>query len=247
MNSYAGKTVWIIGASSGIGHALAHTLHARGAILILSARNENTLHTLNIDLGGRHKVLAFDVQDQAAFAQAFAQLGKIDSALYLAAAYSPAKIVEITSEDCAHAVATNLSGAFTLLRYLLPHYKAQGYGQIALCGSVAGYKGLPQGQPYSATKAAIINLAESLRAEVAGDNIDVKLISPGFVKTPLTDKNDFAMPMIILPGEAARAIADGLLTKKFEIAFPFMFTALMKMIRALPYVLYFALARKMNR
>ncbi len=247
MNDYAGKTVWIIGASSGIGHALAHTLHARGATLVLSARNESTLHSLNTDLGGRHKVMAFDVGDHAAFAQAFAQLGKIDSTLYLAAAYTPGKIADITQEDCTHALSINLEGAFTLLRHLLPHYKTQGYGQIALCGSVAGYKGLPKGQPYSATKGAIINLAESLRAEVADDNIDVKLISPGFVKTPLTDKNDFVMPMMIEPEDAARAIADGLLGKVFEIHFPKKFTILMKIIGLLPYALYFPLAGKINR
>ena len=247
MNNYAGKTVWIIGASSGIGYALARELHSRSASLVLSARNENALHALNTDLGGLHRVLALDAGDPALFAQAFEQLGKIDSTLYLAATYAPGKIADITQEDAAHAISTNLTGAFTLLRHLLPHYRTQGYGQIALCGSVAGYKGLPQGQPYSATKAAIINLAESLRAEEANGTIDVKLISPGFVKTPLTDKNDFEMPMMITPEHAARAIADGLLTNRFEITFPFVFTVLMKMIQTLPYSLYFMLARKLNR
>lgn len=247
MNDYAGKTVWIIGASSGIGHALAHTLHARGSTLVLSARNENALNNLNTSLGGGHKVLAFDVEDQAAFAKVFSQLEKIDITLYLAAAYKPGEIADVTQEDVAHVLSINLEGAFTLLRYLLPRYKTQGYGQIALCGSVAGYKGLPKGQPYSATKAAIINLAESLRAEVADDNIDVKLISPGFVKTPLTDKNDFEMPMMIKPEDAARAIADGLLGKGFEIHFPRKFTILMKIIGMLPYALYFPLAGKISR
>ncbi len=247
MNSYAGKTVWIIGASSGIGHALARELHVRGATLALSARNENALNELNANLGGNHKVLAFDAADQAAFAHTFTQLGKIDSTLYLAAAYTPGKIADITQEDAAEAIASNLAGAFTLLRYLLPRYRAQGYGQIALCGSVAGYRGLPGGQPYSATKAAIINLAESLRAEVYNDNIDVKLINPGFVKTSLTDKNDFKMPMMIEPEDAARAIAGGLLGKAFEIHFPKKFTILMKIIDILPYGLYFPLVSKISR
>jgi short-subunit dehydrogenase len=247
MKSYRDKTVWIIGASSGIGHALARELHSRGALLVLSARNEDALQVLNSDLGRQHKVLAFDVGDDAAWTQAFLQLKKIDSTIYLAAAYKPGKIAQIAPEDAANTISINLEGAFRLLRNLLPHYRAQGYGQIALCGSVAGYKGLPGGQPYSATKAAIINLAESLRAETAHENIDVKLICPGFVKTKLTDKNDFSMPMMISAEEASRAIADGLLTEKFEIRFPALFAALMKIVQVLPYKLYFAFARKLNR
>jgi short-subunit dehydrogenase len=104
---------------------------------------------------------------------------------------------------------------------------------------------LPEGQPYSATKAAIINLAESLHAE-EGHHIDVKLISPGFVRTPLTDKNDFAMPMIIEPDQAAIAIADGLLSKRFEIHFPKRFTMLLKLLRALPYGLSLKITARMK-
>lgn len=247
MNDYAGKNVWIIGASSGIGYALARELDSRGASLVLTARNQDALNTLSDSLGGLHSVLAFDVADKNFFADAFTKINRVDSVLYLAAAYTPGMIEDMNIEDIQKTISVNLDGAFTLLAHIIPHFKKQGFGQIALCGSVAGYVGLPGGQPYSATKAAIINLAESLRAEMADTNIDVRLINPGFVKTPLTDKNDFPMPMMIEPEEAAREIADGLAGKKFEIHFPKKFTIVMKMIRLLPYCLYFPLARLIKR
>jgi short-subunit dehydrogenase len=249
MKDYAGKTVWIIGASSGIGYALAVELSKRGASLILSARNADALRVLNILLGNHHKVVPFDISDTGNFAAVFSDLKSfdIDSTVYLAAAYEQGDIADITQENAHATISINLEGAFTLLREIVPYYRQRGKGQIALCGSVAGYRGLPGGQPYSATKAAIINLTESLRGEVAGKNIDVKLISPGFVRTPLTDKNDFSMPMMIEPEEAAREIADGLLTKRFEIRFPCSFTSIMKIMQILPYKLYFALSRKIHR
>lgn len=249
MKDYAGKTVWIIGASSGIGYALAVELSKRGASLILSARNYDALRLLNILLGNHHKVFSCDVTDAANFPDFFSDLKSfdIDSTVYLAAAYEQGDIAGITAENAHSTISVNLEGAFTVLREIIPYYRQRGKGQIALCGSVAGYKGLPGGQPYSATKAAIINLAESLRGELAGKNIDVKLINPGFVRTPLTDKNDFVMPMMIEPAEAASAIADGLLTKHFEIRFPRLFTGIMKIVQLLPYRLYFVLAQKISR
>lgn len=243
MSPYEGKRIWIIGASSGIGCALAKELHARGAELILSARNEGALQKLNEYLGSRHTILAFDVAEKEDFANCFKKLERIDSAIYMAATYMPGKIEDITLENYTSTLSINIQSVFTFLQYALPYLKRQGHGQIALCGSVAGYKGLPGGQPYSATKAAVINLAESLRAEMAGHNIDVRLISPGFVRTPLTDKNDFLMPMMIEPEDAARAIADGLEGRSFEIHFPKKFTFLMKVISLLPYSIYFPLAR----
>lgn len=247
MSPYAGKNIWIIGASSGIGRALAEDLHARGANLVLSSRDEGALKVLNILLGGKHIVLPLDVTDSKSFDEAFSKAGKIDSTIYLAATYSPGGIEHITADNAAKTVSVNLVGAYMLLSGLIPHYRKQGFGQIALCGSVAGYKGLPGGQPYSATKAAIINLAESLRAEMRGTPIDVRLISPGFVKTPMTDKNDFPMPMIITPKDAAKAIADGLSGNAFEIHFPKKFTLLMKIIDLLPYCLYFPLASRLRK
>lgn len=118
--------------------------------------------------------------------------------------------------------------------------------QLIFCASVAGYVGLPNGQPYSATKAALINYAESLRAEY-WPQVDIKIISPGFVQTRLTDKNEFKMPMIITPEAAAEAIyADINNPKRFEIHFPRRFSTIMKLLRLLPYRVFFNVARKMR-
>ena len=120
----------------------------------------------------------------------------------------------------------------------------QNEGQFILCASVAGYRGLPNGQPYSATKAGIINFAESLRAEQT--NLDIKVINSGFVRTPMTDKNQFNMPMMIEPEQAAQAIFSGMKSKKFEIHFPKKFSLFMKLLRLMPASLYFKIAQKIN-
>lgn len=239
--SYKDQIVWIIGASSGIGSALARELTERGAVLALSSRRKDELESLKESLGQEHKVFALDVTDAETTlrtAQAIrAVFGRIDRIVFLAAAYAPMKIDTLDLAVAKGIVDVNLTGAFNIVHAALPVLKTQKTkGQLALCGSVAGYIGLPGGQPYSATKAAIINLAESLHAECKG-TIDIKLISPGFVRTPLTDKNDFDMPMIIEPEQAAKEIADGLLSNRFEIHFPKRFTTFLKILRLFPYTL----------
>jgi short-subunit dehydrogenase len=239
MNVYKNEIVWIIGASSGIGSALARELAARGALLALSARRKDELDKLASSLNGEHKVFVLDVADAENFMHTaqnvHAAFGRIDRVVFLAAAYAPMKMDALDMAVTKQIVGVNLTGAFNLAHAIIPIFKTQKTrGQLALCGSVAGYIGLPGGQPYSATKAAVINLAESLYVECQKD-FDIKLISPGFVRTPLTDKNDFKMPMIIEPAQAAIEIADGLLTNRFEIHFPKRFTAFLKFLRLLPY------------
>jgi short-subunit dehydrogenase len=160
----------------------------------------------------------------------------------MAAIYDPAPLNQLDIKSAHQMVDINLNGAFNTVHAVLPVLKAQGHGQFALCGSVAGYRGLPNGQPYSATKAAVINLAESLRAEE--HNLDIKVINPGFVRTPLTDKNDFKMPMIIEPEEAAKIIARELQTNCFEIHFPKRFTYIVKLLRILPSRQFFKCVRR---
>jgi NADP-dependent 3-hydroxy acid dehydrogenase YdfG len=239
MNSYKNEIVWIIGASSGIGLFLARELAARGATLALSARRKDELEKLSSSLDGEPKVFVLDVTDAESFmhiAQTVRDaFGRIDRVIFLAAAYTPMKMDALDIAVTKQIVDVNLTGAFNFVHAVIPLFKTQKTrGQLALCGSVAGYIGLPGGQPYSATKAAIINLAESLYTECEKD-FDVKLISPGFVRTPLTDKNDFKMPMIIEPAQAAKEIADGLLSSSFEIHFPKKFTLFLKFLRLLPY------------
>ncbi|MEM6781916.1 MAG: SDR family NAD(P)-dependent oxidoreductase [Pseudomonadota bacterium] len=239
-----------MGASSGIGAALARNLSERGAVLALSARSEGKLNDLNTQLGGGHHAFPFDVSDVETFTHTTAavqeKLGVIDSVIFLAALYDPGSIEDMDLAKAHKTVDVNLKGAFTLVDTVLPIMKEQGGGQIALCGSVAGYRGLPNGQPYSATKAAIVSLAETMRAELDNTGIDVKLISPGFVRTPLTDKNDFKMPMMVEPEDAAEEIAKGLQSSAFEIHFPKKFTYMVKFLQIIPYWLFFKIAKKIK-
>ena len=199
-SDYANKAVWIIGASSGIGRALAVELSRRGAALILSARDEDALQKLNGELGGKHAVFRTDVTDPASIEAAVTTLpARLDSVIFLAGQYKPMKLDALDMKVTGEIVAANMSGAFNLIHAILPKMLQQGRGQIALCASVTGYRGLPNSQPYSATKAGMINLAESLRAETRKRGLDVRVIDPGFVRTRLTDQNDFKMPFIIEP------------------------------------------------
>lgn len=246
--SYQGKHVWIIGASSGIGYALAKELSSRGAILSLSARDMSKLENLRHEIGLQHHVFSLDVTNRISFetiAQLISGNSMIDSIIYLAAEYQPMALMEMGADMVSSIISTNINGPFNLVQAIAKDVKAGNVKQIALCGSVAGYSGLPNGQPYSATKAAVINLAESLRAELSPE-IDVKLINPGFVRTNLTNKNKFTMPMMIEPKQAAKEIANGLLQSGFEIHFPKRFTRIMKLISHLPYWIYFRVLKKLK-
>lgn len=237
--------IWIIGASDGIGAELARQYASEGATLVLSARGKDALEKLAGEIGGA-EVAVLDVADRAsieAAADRIAEGGKLDRIVHLAAIYDPGRISDLDPEKAAQIVTVNLTGSFHIAQ-IGPRLLRKG-GQLALCGSVAGYIGLPQGQIYSATKAGVINLAESLRAERA--DLDIRLICPGFVDTRMTKKNDFKMPAIIQPHEAATAIRKGLAGRGFEIHFPHRLTRSLKLIRALPYALSLRLTRGLNR
>ncbi len=245
---YNGKNIWIVGASSGIGYALAHELAARGARLALSARREEALETLKEGLGESHLAIPFDAADEIAFAQAAERVrsafGRIDAIIALSGIYEPSSLAEMKIESAKRVIDINLGSMLNALYATLPLLRAQGGGQLALCGSVAGYRGLPFAQPYGATKAAVINLAETARLEESRNNIDIRVINPGFVRTPMTDKNSFPMPMMVSAEQAAQDIADGLLSSSFEIHFPKKFTFLMKLLKILPDKIYFRLLRR---
>ena len=235
LSSVRRERIWIIGASDGIGAALASAWAGPGIELILSARSKERLDTLANHLGADNKVLPLDVSDKAQLETAANSIladGPLDRIVNLAALYDPGMVADLDPEMAARIVSVNLTGSFHVAqvakRLLRPR------GQLVLCGSVAGYIGLPVGQIYSASKAGVINLAESLRTEWAGQ-IDVRLISPGFVDTRLTRKNDFVMPALTTPQYAARAIIAGLEGRRFEIHFPRRLTCSLKLLRALPY------------
>ena len=240
------KHIWIIGASSGIGRALAIELAHEGHQLILSARRESLLNELNEKLNGAHDVIPFDVTDEIRLNRVIEQIGDIDSLIYMSGEYDPNPVERIDLDAARKIIEVNLYSPIALTKKILPRFIQRQRGQIVYCASVSGYRGLPKGQPYSSTKAAIINFAESLRCETAGQGIDVKIISPGFVETPMTGKNEFPMPMMISPETAAKAIAKGLSSNRFEIHMPKRFTYFTKLLQILPHWLYFQIAKKLN-
>ncbi|WP_299375976.1 SDR family NAD(P)-dependent oxidoreductase [uncultured Kiloniella sp.] len=245
IKSFKGAHIWILGASSGIGLALTHELSNAGAILALSSRRRPELNDINEALGGQHLVVPCDASIPASIEEASDRIEqsfpRIDSAIYMAGYYNPTKFEDFELEELRKTIDINLTGAFVFAHHVLKVLRKQKAGQIVLCASVAGFRGLPNGQPYSATKAGMINMAESLRIENKNPAIDIKVINPGFVRTPMTDKNPFKMPMIIEPEDAAKAIATGLRGNTFEIHFPKKFTYFLKLIKILPGSVYFKL------
>ena len=244
----AGRHVWIVGASAGIGAALARELAGRGHKVALSARDEDKLKELAAGLAGDgHLVAALDVAANdgvvAARDEIMRQWQRIDSVIYMAGLYQPMRLGGLDLAETKRIVDVNLTGAFNVTEAALPALLKAPAGQLALCASVAGYRGLPRSQPYGATKAALINLAQSLQAE-HGAELDIKVINPGFVASRLTAKNDFPMPFRISAEAAARAIAAGLEGGAFEIHFPKRFTCLMKVLSVLPAFVYLRIMRR---
>ncbi len=243
------KHAWVIGASSGIGAALAKSLAERGEVLALSGRNGEALNSVEEALPGQgHVVLPLDVRDPAELSAGVDRLlqdwPRLDRIVFMAGLYEPMRLRELDVLQVEKILAVNLMGAFNLIAAALPSLLQAGTRtQLAFCASVAGYRGLPNAQPYGASKAGLINLVESLKIE-HGDRLDVRLISPGFVETRLTEKNSFDMPFRISPERAGERIAKGLTRPGFELHFPRRFTWLMKALASLPYALYWPLARR---
>ena len=246
LRDWHGKTVWLVGASSGIGQATAHALHARGARVVVSARNAAALDAFVRDHAGA-VALPLDAADPAAVnaaAQTVLAQGPIDLMMYCAGHYREMRAAEFDLAEMLKHQQVNYTGALYLLDALLPAMRQRGAGHISLVGSVAGYRGLPKSLAYGPTKAALINLAETLYLDLQASGVAVSLVNPGFVETPLTAQNQFSMPALISPAKAAEEILSGWAAGQFEIHFPKRFTLWMKTLRVLPYALYFPAIRK---
>jgi short-subunit dehydrogenase len=211
------EKIWIIGGGGGIGAALAELMASRGATVLISGRKREALDRQLDKLGPGHLAAVADVSDADSLEQVAKAYGPFDRIISTAALYQPGPLLKADPEKASAIFRVNLEGTFSLARIGSKHLRPG--GQLVLFGSAAAIIGLPQGQVYSATKAGIANMAQSLRAEL-WPQIDVRLITPGFVRTELTAANEFEMPFIMEPDEAARRILDGLDRKGFEIAFP---------------------------
>ena len=240
------KTVWIVGASSGIGAATARALLAQGARVVVSARNTAALQTL-AENQPLCQPLPLDATDRAAVQLAAAGLlaqGPLDCVVYCAGHYVPMRADAMDVPGMQRHGEVNYMGALYLLDAVLPALRERGQGHVSLVGSVAGYRGLPNSLAYGPTKAALINLAEALYLDLNRTGLGVSIINPGFVETPLTAQNEFKMPALLTPDQAAQAIVQGWARGHFEIHFPRRFTFGLKLLRLLPYRLYFNLVHK---
>lgn len=248
LTEWRGKTVWLIGASSGIGRATAEALYARGARVIVSARQQAALADFERQYPGSLG-LALDSTNPEAVRQAGAQvaaLGALDMVVYCAGYYTRQQATRFSLAEMLQHLQVNYVGALYVLDAVLPLLLRQGHGHISLVSSVAGYRGLPLSLAYGPTKAALTNLAETLHHDLAPSGIAVSVINPGFVATPLTAQNEFRMPALITPIEAATEIIASWGRGEFEIHFPKRFTRWMKLLRILPNRLYFQALRRLN-
>ncbi len=236
------KTIWVTGASSGIGTELVKQLATTGANIAISARSANKLEELAQEFTNVH-AYPLDVIDAEAVANCAGNiendLGPIDLAIFNAGVSAASTTAKPAAETFKTIIETNFLGVTNGLSAVVPLMSERGSGHISWVGSLGGYNGLPGAGAYNASKAALLSLAESSRLELKPKGIDLTIINPGFIRTPLTAKNRFPMPLLMEPDVAALKIISGLRVKKFEIIFPWPMAWLTKFLRLMPYPIFF--------
>jgi NAD(P)-dependent dehydrogenase (short-subunit alcohol dehydrogenase family) len=244
---------WITGASSGIGKGVALEMARRGWTVAISARRESELEAVAREangLAGRIVSHCCDVTDPAAVNDAAGTIARTHGPIALAffnagiAPYVRAPDIDVAAFR--QAVDVNIMGVVNGIAAVMPAMAAQGFGQIAVNASIAGYGGLPKSAAYGATKAALINMCEALKFDCDNLGLVIQLVNPGFVETPLTGKNDFPMPFIMKQADAALRVCDGFANGGFEITFPRRFAYMLKAVNLLPYPLYFAVVARLT-
>ena len=241
MIEWSNKRYWIVGASEGLGLALAKKMSEAGASLVLTARNEARLKEIAATLPNKAEVLPLDITNLAAVKKSAKILKNLDGFVFLAGAYWPMSAQEWDIGKVTKMVNVNLIGALHTLEVILPMFIEKNRGHLVFTGSLAGYRGLPAALGYGSSKAAIANLSETLRYDLKETSIKVQLINPGFIKTRLTDKNKFKMPQIMAPEDAAEKMFSNMNKNNFSSSFPAPFSWLFRVSRVLPDSIYFKL------
>ena len=224
MRSFTGKTYWLVGASEGLGRALAQQLAAAGATVIVSARNADALADLAASLPNKARAVAVDVADRASVVAAAEQVGPVDGLVWLAGVYWPMPAQAWNAEQVEAMCDINLTGAARVLGQVVPAMVKRGKGHVVITGSLSGYRGLPGSIGYSSSKAGVMHLAEAMYCDLRGTGVDVQLANPGFIRTRLTAKNDFKMPFLMEPEQAAAEMMTLMRGTKFQRAFPRLFS-----------------------
>ncbi|SEN32123.1 NADP-dependent 3-hydroxy acid dehydrogenase YdfG [Pseudorhodobacter antarcticus] len=234
MRNWQGKKYWLVGASEGLGLALARQISAAGAEVILSARSEASLANAVAQMPGRARAVVVDVADSASVARAAVQVGDVDGVVFLAGVYWPMKAQAWDAEQIETMCNVNFTGCARVIGAALPGMVARGSGHVVLTGSLSGFRGLPGANGYGPAKAGVMAMAETLYADLRGSGITVQLANPGFIRTRLTDKNDFTMPFLMEPEEAARHMFELMQTDRFKANFPTVFSWLFRLSQFLP-------------
>jgi short-subunit dehydrogenase len=244
--------IWITGASSGLGRELARQYAQAGHQVCVSARSRQGLDDLAEvcrEMEGAVHPFILDVTDIDAARDCFKNIvtdvGLPDLCVLNAGTHAENPVNNFDHAVYQRLMNINYMGVVNCLQSVIPAYIEQGHGQIGVVSSVAGYRGLPNASAYGASKAALINMCEALQPELANAGVDLRLINPGFVRTPLTDQNEFSMPFLMEVEDAAERMVKGLAGDGFEITFPRRFTWMLKVLKMLPYAVYLRLTRKL--
>lgn len=231
---FRGKRYWLVGASEGLGLALARALSARGADLVLSARDEGRLEAAVAAMPGPARALPVDVGEAASVQAAAQALGPVDGVVFLAGLYWPMRAQDWDAARVEAMCDVNFTGCARVLGAVVPGMVARGSGHVVVTGSLSGFRGLPGAVGYAASKAGVMALAECLHADLRGTGVRVQLANPGFIRTRLTAKNDFAMPFLMEPDEAAAAMIRLMEGSGFKASFPRVFSWLFRGGQVLP-------------
>ena len=233
MHNFKNKSIWLIGASEGLGREVARLLNAEGAKLFLSARNETSLRDLCHEMLDATP-LPLDVTNAESIRSAYALIEYLDVIIYNAGAYDPMPTQNWDTDKALRMIDVNLNGCLRAVGEVLPDMLANRSGHIVLIGSLSAYGGLPKAIGYGASKAAVASIAETMRHDLKGTGVEVQLINPGFIKTRLTDKNNFKMPQLLTPINAAKHVIKGMRKNTFRYDFPWPFSGIIKLFTSLP-------------
>ena len=239
MKTWQGKRYWLVGASEGLGRSLAQVMSRAGVELVVSARSMERLEELVAQLPGKASAVSVDISDSDSVRKAAVDAGDIDGVVFLAGVYWPMKATEWDADKAEAMADINFTGAFRVLGQIVPGFVEKDAGHVVLTGSLSGFRGLPGAIGYGASKAGVMYLAESMQADLRSTGVDVQVVNPGFVKTRLTDKNEFSMPFIMEPEEAAQEIWEHMNDTTFKKSFPRLFSWFFRVSQFLPDWLYY--------
>lgn len=239
MTDWNGKRYWLVGASEGLGRSVAEVMSRAGVEVIVSARSEDRLKELVSELPGKASYVTVDVSDTQSVQAAAKEIGPVDGVVFLAGIYWPMKVHEWDTEKAETMADVNFTGAFRVVGSVIGDMLEKDKGHIVLTGSLSGFRGLPGTIGYGASKAGVMYLAESMHADLRGTGVKVQVVNPGFIKTRLTEKNDFSMPFIMEPEDAAREFFEHMNDDSFKKSFPMVFSWFFRLSQFLPDWLYY--------